>query len=216
MKTFRFGISRALVLCLLFAGGLVGCSDFDDYERDPGGEYQTLASRRMTKNEIPPWPWSYPSVTLISNDHDVTEQMDAAWNLMIASCSPVGRKEYGFLIYYNFPTGTYSFGEMIEGPLTGYGTNGGHGGSVEIEGLWQNDEGDDLVAYAHVHTSLYYAPDTVSRKTGPSPPDLLKAAAIGLPGLLYDYTVPKVDSSVPLNAPHQMYTFGPSVRTGGP
>ena len=212
MITFRFGISRAFVLCLLFAGGLVGCSEFDDYERDPGGEYQTLASRRMTKNEIQDPLALYPPASVIASNSTVIAKLDEAWNLMIASCSPTDRREYGFRIYYNTDAGTYSFSEMIAGPVTDYSGPA----SINLSGSWFNGE-DEWVATAHVHTSLYYAPDTLKRRpTGPSEADLSEAASLGLPGLLYDYSVPEVKKDYPLNAPHHISTYGPSVRTGAP
>ena len=212
MITFRFGISRAFVLCLLFAGGLVGCSDFDDYDRDPGGEYQTLASRRMTKNEIQDPLALYPPASVIASNSRVIAKLDEAWNLMIASCSPTDRREYGFRIYYNTDAGTYSFSEMIAGPVTDYSGPA----SINLSGSWFNGE-DEWVATAHVHTSLFYAPDSlIARSTGPSPTDLSAAAAIGVPGLLFDYSAAVVNNTTPLDALHHIYTYGPSVRTGAP
>ena len=205
----RSGILITSVLYLFLAGGFVGCIDFDDYGWE---EYHTHASKRMTKNETPPDPWiTYPIAVEIASNSTVLAKMGEAWDLMIASCSTSGRREYGFRIYYNTFNGTYSFSNMIAGPVTDYTGNA----SINLSGSWFNGE-DEWVATAHVHTSLYYAPDSVYRETGPSSTDLSAAAAIGLPGLLLDYSAAVVNNTTPLDALHHIYTYGPSFRTGAP
>lgn len=163
-------------------------------------------SRSRVMRLDPEPPSNYPSVNEIKNSSVVIAQMDSAWTMMKNSCSPSGRREYGFWVYYTHSTSTYWCGEIEAGPLTGY--QEGTGASISLSVPTDNLE---VCAFFHTHTSLHYA-TSGSRVTGPSPGDLSTANSYKAPGLLYDYSAYSISAGHSLEDDYQLYTFGPDSR----
>lgn len=201
------------VLLFLFGIGLIflsSCSDEDHYLfGDENWEDIKIPRSRITKSSPEPPPnYSYPTVSQISSSPIVQNQMNDAWEMMKSSCSPSGRREYAFWIYYHHANNSFWCGEIKEGDLCYY--TDGEGASVSMP---QNVNNIEACAFFHTHTSLEFAPSGMSRTTGPSPNDLLYAnKSGGLPGLLYDYSDSSIISGDSRNNSFKLYTFGPSQR----
>lgn len=164
---------------------------------------------RMTKSNPEPQPnYTYPTVSQIASSSIVQGQMNNAWGRMKSSCSSYGRREYAFWIYYHHANDSFWCGEIKEGELFDYTV--GEGASVSMP---KNVNNIEVCAFFHTHTSLEFAPDGLSRVTGPSPGDISYAnGAGGVPGLLYDYSDSVIYSGDSRNNSFQLYTFGPSQR----
>lgn len=170
-----------------------------------------MSRQRMTKSNPEPGNGQsndYPSVDVIKSSTVVQTKMGEAWSNMKNSCSQTGRREYGFWIYYNKDNSSFWCGDMLSGEETGYQV--GTGASISFPPPTNNQQ---ACAFFHCHTSLHFAPEGLSRVTGPSTSDTNVANSWGCPGLLYDYSASEIYSGHSLDDSYSLYTFGPSSRT---
>ena len=169
----------------------------DELWKDNSG----LSRPRMTKSNPEPGSGQqyFPPVDIIVNNSAVKDSMDEAWSLMLASCSEAGRREYGFLIFYNPTTGTLSTGQMCKGDLLSYDKRG----SVRITGSCPS--GTYPCAKFHVHTSFYSAPEGKRRHTGLSDGDTSSV----IPTIIYDYVDPYTYKGHPMNSSKTVYSYYP-------
>lgn len=127
------------------------------------------------------------------------------WTISVAS--EEGRREVGFYIYYDFVTKKFSVGETVYGPYVKYGI----GTSASIS-LGPAKDNMTVCAFFHTHTPLTFCPSDATRSTGPSDEDRQFANSNGLPGILYDYAKPWIESGHSLTDPAKIYTFGVTRR----
>ena len=92
------------------------------------------------------------------------------------------RCEFGFYVYNNKNTNTYSCGEIVQG-LVIQGCEGTNA-NVSLRKVIDNTT---VRAFFHCHTTLQYCPKETMRRTGPSSADKSFASKNKLPGILYDY-----------------------------
>ena len=149
----------------------------------------------------------FPSCDEIYQDTGVRTEMERAWSLMLEHCTESGRYEYGFLIYYDFSDGTLHCGSMIEG---GFTVNSSQS-TIRLSGPYTLD-GAELCATFHVHTSYQYVASHMRRSTGPSNADRSSAEQNSMPGLLYDYSAPRIYPGDSKYNAYQLYTCGPERR----
>jgi len=77
-----------------------------------------------------------------------------------------GRCEFGFYIYYNKNTNTYSYGEIVQGTIIqGYKEKNAN---VSLGKVIDNTT---VCAFFYCHTTLRYYPKETMRRTGPSSAD---------------------------------------------
>ena len=93
-----------------------------------------------------------------------------------------GRCEFGFYIYYNKNTNTYSYGEIVQGTVIQ-----GHKETNANVSLGKVVDNTTVCAFFHCHTTLRYCPKETMRRTGPSSANKSFASKNKLPGILYDY-----------------------------
>ena len=72
-----------------------------------------------------------------------------------------GRCEFGFYIYYNKNTNTYSCGEIVQGPVI----QGCRGTNANVS-LGKVIDNTTVCAFFHCHTTLQYCPKETKRRTG--------------------------------------------------
>ncbi len=164
-------------------------------------EKSDMSRPRMTKSNPEPGSGQqyFPPVSIIVSNGEVRDSMERAWSLMLASCSEEGRREYGFIIFYNSSTGNLSTGHICKGDLLSYDKRG----SVNLKGSCPS--GSYPCAKFHVHTSFYYAPEGKRRPTGLSDGDTSSV----IPTIIYDYVDPYTYKGHPMNSSKTVYSYYP-------
>lgn len=153
-------------------------------------------------------PDGFPDIKDIVRNPTVIATMDKAWNKMKNFASGNGRCEFGFYIYYNKNTNTYSCGEIVQGPVI----QGCEGTNANVS-LGKVIDNTTVCAFFHCHTTLQYCPKETMRRTGPSSADKSFASKNKLPGILYDYAKREIRGGDSKDLPKKIYTFGPSKRS---
>ena len=113
-NTLLFSVVSFLIISAIFAS----CSE----ECETDVSQSSIPEQSIIKRGLPD---GFPDVKDIVKNPTVIATMDKAWNKMKNFASGNGRCEFGFYIYYNKNTNTYSCGEIVQGPvIQGYkGTN---------------------------------------------------------------------------------------------
>ena len=163
-----------------------GCSEDYYFEED----FDSLAERRMTRSVTEPATgdegyktYSYPEVTTIASSPKVISAMNEAWNMTLNSCTPLGRCEYGFYIYYDHAKGEYYVGDINQGEILDNRNIGP--AQVPLGGCSNNV---DVCAFFHTHTSLeYFEIADAYKDPGASSADQAFASNHKIPGIIYDY-----------------------------
>ncbi len=204
-KFLLFGIATVIGIFVMH-----GCSE--DYYFDE--DFDSLAERRMTRSVTEPATgdeeyitYSYPEVTTIAGDPIVTGQMTEAWDMTIQSCTEESRCEYGFFIYKNHSTGNFYCDPIKAGVMVNNLTI--DHGSIAL-GICSNNL--DACAFFHTHTSLQYHMIQGYRRTGPSDADRAAAESYGIPGILYDYATPIIETGDLATADYCTYLITPPVK----
>lgn len=151
-----------------------------------------------------------PTINEILDSEVVQRHMKAAWNMMIDSCTPLGRCEFGYWIYFNLDDSTFCCSEIVAGEMMDYKI--GTGAHIQLPKV---TESTNLKAccIVHVHTSLHFAPSGMQRTTGPSSGDINTANSWQIPAIVIDYNDSVIYSGHPLDDSCKVYTFGPEYRT---
>ena len=149
----------------------------------------------------------YPSVSEIIDDPTVYMAMFIAWYETISFASEEGRREEGFYIYYDFFTKKFSVGETVYGPVVKFII----GTSASVS-LGSPTNGLTVCAFFHTHTPLTYGPYEANRPTGPSEDDINFADYNKLPGIVYDYSIPRLWGGHSPTDNAKLYTFGVTRR----
>ncbi|MDR0333130.1 MAG: hypothetical protein LBI15_06655 [Dysgonamonadaceae bacterium] len=185
----------------------------------------SLGNGRTITSQPVPIEVRYPDINRIQSNSTITTAMNAIWVQTKDATSSSGRQEFGFWIYANTVTSSLTFergptqsGSRVSGCV---GTNASIDPGSPSENISQNPltGGKFAVAHFHTHTPLTYC--TGERGVGPSGSDDSWALRNGIPGLVYDYTGSYVSFQTGtgiigghnINAPAQVYTFGPSRRS---
>ena len=196
-NTLLFSVVSFLIISAIFAS----CSE----ECETDVSQSSIPEQSIIKRGFPD---GFPDVKDIVKNPTVIATMDKAWNKMKNFASGNGRCEFGFYIYYNKNTDTYSCGEIVQGPvIQGYkGTNA----NVSLGKVVNNTT---VCAFFHCHTTLQYCPKETMRRTGPSSADKSFASKNKLPGILYDYAKREIRRGDSKDLSKKIYTFGPSKRS---
>jgi hypothetical protein len=119
-----------------------------------------------------------------------------------------GRCEFGFYIYYNKNTNTYSYGEIVQGTIIQRYKE--KNANVSLGKVVDNTT---VCAFFYCHTTLRYYPKETMRRTGPSSADKSFASKNKLPGILYDYAKREIRRGDSKDLSKKIYTFGLSRRS---
>ena len=151
-----------------------------------------------------------PTIIEILNSEVVQQQMKAAWKMMIDSCTPLGRCESGFWIYFNLDDSTFCCSEIVDGEMIDYKI--GTGAHIKLPKVTESTN-LKVCCFVHVHTSLHFAPSGMQRTIGPSSGDINTANFWQIPAIVIDYNDSVIYSGHPLDDSCRVYTFGPEYRT---
>lgn len=146
----------------------------------------------------------FPTASEIAQDPGVQAKMELAWELTLLNCTELGRREYGFLIYYDISTDTDCLGPIQKGAIV----SNSQQSTIYMTGPYYIQE-YSLCAAFHTHTSYQYVSSIMSRLTGPSNQDVNTANRSLMPGLVEDYSAHSLFSGDSKYNVHRLYVFGP-------
>ena len=173
-------------------------NDADEFILNSNSNSRSIEGEIITPSDV------YPSVSEIIADETVNNAMLGSWYGTLSFASYDGRREEGFYIYYDFYTRKFSIGEIVFGPIVKNGP-----GTKATVWLGAPKNNATVCAFFHTHTPLTFCLDEADRPTGPSEEDIAFAESSGLPGIVYDYSVPRLPSGHHLiKEPAKLYTFG--------
>lgn len=150
----------------------------------------------------------YPGLNQIMGSTVVLNQISAAWDSTMQACTPSGRREYGFWIYYSFNTNTFYCGNIFGSSI--YPTNVLTTPHISAG---NPSNGFEACAFFHTHPSMMYFDRSLdwTRPVGCSYVDETWADSHHYPCIVLDY-ITDDRPGLNKNRAHDYYYCGPYRR----